>query len=464
MHQAHSKFSKTPQRVIFPEAVQFPKSWKWFMDQNLPQWVKDRYSPRESWKGKPFSREDAHFFFKGIEELSEIFTQERGRALQRYFEHPRFRSSYLLYFLPLQAAKFVTVLNRHEDFLLGQLKKSEGVFRLADLGAGPCTASIAFLLWLLDRCPEGQALPKIEIHAVDTQGLVLKEGAELIELITNSFPRLRNQVRVSTESAKWQDWARSTAKSETRWDLMLLGHVLNEGRDRQLQSWCDLYSRAGDAGILAIEPASKGASQGLSVLRDQIFQNFDPELRDEDSAYPDLHAPSLVGPCPHIGACPLSEGADWCHFSFPAQVPGEWFTYFSKGLGSERQWLKFSYLWMTPKKMAPTQLPLLVSDALTKRGTHSAQGRTTAIEALVCKPENTEKVSLQIPLEKLRGPLGLRGGWLAVGKSNESAPKTASARPSKIIPKASAFAPRKKDSAGSPKGTSRKGRPIKKGN
>jgi hypothetical protein len=452
MVQARPNLHRTAQRVIFPEPVAFPKSWNWFMDQTMPQWVKDHYSPRESWKGKPFSREDAHFFFKGIEELSEIFTQDRGRALQRYFEHPRFRSGYLLYFLPLQAGKFISVFNRHAKFLEDALRNSGPVFRVADLGAGPCTASIAFLLWVLDRFATMDGLPEIEIQAVDIHGTVLQEGAELVRLIGSSFPRIRGRVRISTERMSWQEWSRKSGKQPTKQDLILLGHVLNEGRDRQLEAWCELYTRCNEAGILAIEPASKGASQGLSQLRDRILEQFASLNEDEDSVLDDgrpealdgLPPAAIVGPCPHFQACPLAEGPDWCHFSFPAQFPGEWFTYFSKGLGSERQWLKFSYLWMTPKQIAPSQLPLLISDALTKRN--------TTVEALICRPDRPEKTSFEVPLEKLRGPLGLRGGWLATGSSAPT-PRKPGAGP----------VARKKDSAGPPKGAGRKGRPEKAG-
>jgi len=205
MVQSRPRAPKTLQRVMFPEPVSFPKSWNWFMEQTLTQWVKDHYSPRESWKGKPFSREDAHFFFKGIEELSEIFTQDRGRALRRYFEHARFRSGYLLYFLPLQAGKFISVFNRHAKFLEDSIRSAGPVFRVADLGAGPCTASIAFLLWVLDRFPDAEGIPEIEIRAVDVHGTVLEEGAELIRLIASSFPRIRGKVRISTSRTSWQE-------------------------------------------------------------------------------------------------------------------------------------------------------------------------------------------------------------------------------------------------------------------
>ena len=47
-----------------PSASQFPPAWQWWVDEAIPEWVKKHYSPRETWKSKPFSNEDAHFFFR----------------------------------------------------------------------------------------------------------------------------------------------------------------------------------------------------------------------------------------------------------------------------------------------------------------------------------------------------------------------------------------------------------------
>ena len=74
--------------------------WTWWLDESITSFVKRSYSPKEKWKDRPFSREDAAFFYKGVEELSDLFTQDRPKTLPDYFAHPRFRSAYFLYFLP----------------------------------------------------------------------------------------------------------------------------------------------------------------------------------------------------------------------------------------------------------------------------------------------------------------------------------------------------------------------------
>jgi hypothetical protein len=90
-------------------SLHIPAAWGWFFDEIIPAYVKQHYSPNASWKEKPFTRQDAMFFIKGIRELSDRFTEDHESSSEDYFGHPRFRSSYLLYFLPLQ--DFIKAVN-----------------------------------------------------------------------------------------------------------------------------------------------------------------------------------------------------------------------------------------------------------------------------------------------------------------------------------------------------------------
>src|SRR5258708_1057160 len=108
---------QTNVKKITQEPIRFPPATPWLIDEFIPSYVKSNYSPRESWKGKPFGKEDVQFFCKGVMELSELFTEERPRQMPAYLQHPKFRSAYLLYFLPLQMAKFITVFQMHADAL-----------------------------------------------------------------------------------------------------------------------------------------------------------------------------------------------------------------------------------------------------------------------------------------------------------------------------------------------------------
>jgi hypothetical protein len=405
--------------------VGFPPAWLWLVDELIPEHVKRHYSPRESWKDKPFSTEDVRFFSKGVLELSELFTTERssgfGSRLPNYFLHPKFRSAYLLYFLPLQMAKFVTLFERHPEAVDAALDhgRKQGKLVVADLGSGPGTASLAFLLLLLARRGE---LPPIELIWFDLNRTVMEDGKALAEALASQFPRLRGKLTIRTHVDPWWTAPRALAtglEPGMKCSLILLGHVLNETRqipgsgkprkenapldpendpdngyengegegevEAQATSeknlhpiWQELWDVADGGGVLMVEPASKGASQNLSRLRDQL-------ISDEVVA---PEASSIWGPCLHAEACPVARGRDWCHFSVPVKVPSKWFRMFSEALGSERQWLKYSYLWLASKAYPGPQhdprMRRVLSDPMSAS---KEQG-----EVLLCEPGHPGRV------------------------------------------------------------------------
>lgn len=389
--------------------VRFPAAWSWFFDEAVPAWVKQHYSPKESWKGKPFSKEDARFFFRGVDELSEIFTEERSQGIPEYFSHPKYRSAYLLYFLPLQAAKFVSILQLHPKALEAALAhaRKEGVFRVLDLGAGPGTASLALLLQLLQIATHsGEELPPIQLQWVDTNLNVMRDGKNLLDQLASQFSRLRGKVQIEIKDAPWWKGAQVFPKPCS---LILMGHVLNEASGPKIprdleeepenvqwsRPWQDIVSIAQGGGTLIVEPASKINSQFLSRLRNVLLGEVAEKAQS-----------SIWGPCPHAERCPLTEGRDWCHFSIPAHVPGNWFAEFSKALSSERQWLKFSYLWLTAQGENAARAPappvdqrLVVSDVLT-------DPRSGDTSVLLCEPDQPGRLSVP-RITKIK-----RGDWV----------------------------------------------------
>ena len=42
----------------------FPSRWSILLDELIPAFVKNRFSPQDSWKNKPFSQDDVVFFSK----------------------------------------------------------------------------------------------------------------------------------------------------------------------------------------------------------------------------------------------------------------------------------------------------------------------------------------------------------------------------------------------------------------
>lgn len=360
----------TPQNSLFPPA------WTWLVDEAIPSYVKQYYSPKDTWKNKPFTKEDVRFFFRGIEDLSELFTEERVRGIPQYFQHPKYRSAYLLYFLPLQAAKFLTLFQNHAKAVEAALQHASktGVLRIADIGAGPGTGSLSLLVYLLGS---QESLPPIEFYLSDTNPAILKDAQRLIETLGSHFPKLREKVTVKTQVAPW--WKSLNALPE-QVSLTLMGHVLNESSGPKREQdffWQSLLARADGGGVLMVEPAVRKSSQTLSAIRDSIFE---AELLKPT-------AQSIWGPCLHAGRCPLAEGRDWCHFSSPIFIPGKWFKEFSVGLGSERDWVKFSYLWLASPNF-PAPLPYehsrrVISDPLNP-GQSSPQ-------VLLCEPETPKR-------------------------------------------------------------------------
>lgn len=78
----------------------------------------------------------------------------------------------------------------------------------------------------------------------------------------------------------------------------------------------------------------------------------------------------------------MAVGRDWCHFSVPVKVPGKWFRAFSESLGSERQWLKYAYLWLSspdfPAPLHDSRMRRVLSDPMSATKEHG--------EVLLCEP------------------------------------------------------------------------------
>jgi hypothetical protein len=355
----------------------FPPRWTRVLDEVVPSFVKDRFSPSEAWKKKPFSKEDVNFFSKGLIELSDFFTVERtGTKLPNYFTTARFRSSYFLYFFGLQGAKFLTLYDRYPraiDAAIREARKT-GVLRVVDVGSGPGTASLAFLVKVLDRLLEEKSnlkkLPfSVSLHWIDHNEAILKDGEALLGRILGLYPDLEGEIEAVLETRPWWKHPRDF---DFRASLVLFGNVLNEGSEdpRIFQQGLAPFLRdPGGGGILLLEPAFKSAAQRIAQIRNEILAS--------DSPLP------LWGPCLHTGVCPLGEGRDWCHFSVPTRLPGEFFRKFSIKLGGIRDWLKFSFVWIASsdsqkEATPPTGLVRIISDPLrTPRG----------LENQVCRPE-----------------------------------------------------------------------------
>lgn len=343
----------------------FPLRWNTVLDELVPQFVKNRFSPQNSWKNKPFSQEDVTFFSKGLLELSGFFTEDReGAKLPNYFTTAKFRSSYFLYFFALQGAKFLTLFEKYPQAIEAAFAhaKKTGTLRIVDVGSGPGTASIAFLIFVLEKLAsetktaEGKkiTLPfRIQLEWIDHNETILKDGEQMLSELFEFLDEFEGSIDLNTQARPW--W-KHPKDFDFKASLVLFGNVLNESNDdpRIYNSGLVPFLKNMDgAGILFVEPAFKSASQRISRIRDELMPH------------------PIWGPCLHQEKCPLAEGRDWCHFSVPAELPGSFFKKFSIKLGSKREWLKFSFLWLAAESRPAlkTNLVRVVSDPIrTPRG------------------------------------------------------------------------------------------------
>lgn len=350
----------------------FPDRWKTVLDDLVPAFVKNRFSPNPSWKSKPFSQDDVSFFSKGLLELSDFFTEDRESAkLPNYFTTAKFRSSYFLYFFALQGAKFLTLFDRYPEAVKAALEhgKETGTLRIIDVGSGPGTASIAFLIYILDSLKGSRKLPfAIELVWIDHNETILNDGEKFLETIFERFPEFEGSIQLDKQARAWWKHPKGFIPEGS---IVLFGNVLNESGDnlKIFQSGlAPFLKNPKGAGVLMVEPAFKSASQRLSRIRDELMPH------------------PLWGPCLHREKCPLAEGRDWCHFSVPADLPGTFFKKFSIKLGSKREWLKFSFLWIADSKKTEkkTALSRIVSDPIrTPRG----------LQNQVCAPDQIKWIS-----------------------------------------------------------------------
>lgn len=188
---------------------------------------------------------------------------------------------------------------------LQEMKKRLGNWEgktLLDLGAGPGTASWA-------ACEEFASLN--EAILIEKSGSMIQWGKKL----GKNHPVL--------SQAKWIQGSLVDLDPLPKADLVLLSYTLNELQDPK-----KLIQKIWDAEIglgIFVEPGTPAGFLNIKRMRDFWLRL----------------GGSLIAPCPHADACPIS-GGDWCHFS--ARISRAKIHRLLKGgdLGHEDE--KFSYL------------------------------------------------------------------------------------------------------------------------
>lgn len=188
---------------------------------------------------------------------------------------------------------------------------------LLDLGTGPGTG-----LW----ASVAQWPSLTSIVATDQEPALLRLGQELARQTSSDALR----------KVRWKqgDVRRLRPEEEERFDLVVIGHVLNELSE---DARSEVVSRAWNltAGLLLIvEP---GTPMGFEVVR---------RARERLLAA-DAHT---VAPCAHDRPCPLAD--DWCHF--PQRIIRPRFQ--RRARGATGQWEDAKYSFAAMARFAPDVL------------------------------------------------------------------------------------------------------------
>jgi SAM-dependent methyltransferase len=244
--------------------------------------------------GAVLSQNELHSVSSRVRELSRGLTRERALAGERYLSDPGFLGAYLLHFWPIsyaQALLCLAMLHRTLPAAEAGLGSKPHLRSVLDLGAGPGPISIA----------------------------LLETGATSVTACDRSAAALALARRIASDrghelaTRQW-DAVKSTGMPRGPFDMVILGHTLNElwaGQPDRIELRIGLLKKLGEelsprGRIMIIEPALMGTAQEAIRVRDGLVKaGFLVEM-----------------PCIWQQACPaLPDGT--CHGEFDWRPPAE---------------------------------------------------------------------------------------------------------------------------------------------
>ena len=180
---------------------------------------------------------------------------------------------------------------------------------LLDIGSGPGTAFwAATTIW-----------PSLKsLVAWERESAFIALGQELA----------RGSQTTAIRSARWErvDLRQLPPAPQQRFDLVVLGHVLNELSSELQRVVIDYAWQLTGGVLLLVEPGTSAVFPGVRAARDQLLQA----------------GAHTIAPCAHDANCPLVD--DWCHF--PQRLKRPDFQRRARGAPSEWEDSKFSYMAM----------------------------------------------------------------------------------------------------------------------
>jgi SAM-dependent methyltransferase len=282
-----------------------------------------------------------------LTQLRDWMGADRERRLSGYMNQEGHLRAYMAYYLPLHLPEVFWIMDQRRSFW-----KDMHVERLVDVGCGPGTATLSYLLW----CHHvGKELPK-EIVLADFSRKVLEQAAGFVKI-------LAPEARIVFERGEWSRMRRLDG------DLIFMSHVLNEegggprareGKQRKLDAFLRFGNLREGGTLLIVEPPLKTPTLDLMWLRDALSEN--PDAR-------------VVAPCPAgTLVCPLArQKLGWCYSQPPrtfARALGlaPWDQRLERALRIELTNPGFSYVAFTFGEVEGSLYSIAVSDETRKPG------------------------------------------------------------------------------------------------
>lgn len=348
------------------KVYQIPKK----LENVLLSYVKETYLPERmhSKAHSHFNSKDVNFFARGVAEMSDFFTSERGALPKNYLNRKDLRAGYILYFVMSNFPKVIFCLDE-----IAAAKRFAGreTIKIADIGCGPGTASLAAAEYFSTNAPE----QKVEIVAIDQNTRALHDTKKI-------FSGFVKSERTQLYTKFGQLYHKNVGYTlKTKYDIIILSNFLNEIGNVDAQSQLlELISTrhiADDGIVIVIEPALRSTSRNLMQLRDEVAKGN--EL-------------SILAPCMGSPKCKMLESnhRDWCHMYISWKSP-EVIDKIDQLIGNKKNYLKFSYLILGGSSAARTgkcakNLYRTVSAPMRSKG---------KIELLLCGERGITRVTRQ---------------------------------------------------------------------
>lgn len=276
---------------------------------------------------------------RSAERLSNFYRE--GQVGRRSLEaDPLFPLAYAITRMPATAATiefvFEKIRERAPELLISSL---------LDLGAGPATALLPFLI----HWPSARQATLLEFHP---------RTAALGIVIADSLAELYSC------ASEWRRDRLPLKELPQPHDLVLMSYILNELNEAEAIATLDQAWTAARELLVIIEPGTPAGFESLLRARAHLIAK----------------GASVLAPCPGEFECPLREMSDrWCHFS--VRLPRTRRHRLAKGgdLGWEDEKFSYCVFTRTPPESRPS--------CIISRPTAFKPG----IELPLCTPEGLEK-------------------------------------------------------------------------